>query len=222
MSDNAPTPPRPAFEFSDDELLRYFADKWKNTACEVCALSNTWGYDRPQMFNVIPISDGTKISVLTPTVQVYIRIFCRNCGKYEAIISGANTALVGYYKMNTPPRPTLVTEENADQFTGNSSTLVTAGGGPHDPGMETRVARLESDVGHIRSDIGEIKGALQRLAPRIDEMYGRQQSGATTMDISNLRIEIEKRPTRRQTVFDIFAIVGFVGVILTIAARAAH
>ena len=39
---------------------------------------------------------------------------------------------------------------------------------------------------------------------------------------TELRLEIMQRPTRRQSVFDIFAIVALIGVILTIAARFAH
>jgi hypothetical protein len=88
--------------------------------------------------------------------------------------------------------------------------------------MEPRVAKLEADVGHIRSDIGEIKTLLGTLAPRIHEMYGRQAALVTQQDLTSLRVEIEKRPTRRQTVFDIFAIVGFIGVLLTIGAKVAH
>jgi hypothetical protein len=88
--------------------------------------------------------------------------------------------------------------------------------------MEPRVAKLESDVGHIRSDISEIKTLLGRLAPRIDEMYGAQGALATRDDVSNLRIEIERRPTRRQTIFDIFAIVTLIGIVLSLGARLAH
>jgi hypothetical protein len=96
------------------------------------------------------------------------------------------------------------------------------GGGPHDPGMEPRVAKLEADVGHIRSDVGDIKTLLGRLAPRIDEMYGRQSSLATQQDIANINVALVQRPTRRQIVFDIFTIVGFIGVLLTIGAKLAH
>ena len=37
------------------------------------------------------------------------------------------------------------------------------GSGPHDPGMEARVAKLEADVGHIQSDVTEIKGDIKDL-----------------------------------------------------------
>jgi hypothetical protein len=111
-----------------------------------------------------------------------------------------------------------------------------------------RVAKLESDVWYIRSDIGEIKGILTRLAPCIDEIYRKLPSLATSIDIANLRtefkadigdlraevkgdianlrselkIEIEKRPTRRQTITDVFSVVSLIGVVLAVAVRIAH
>ncbi len=124
--------------------------------------------------------------------------------------------------MNTP-RPTLVTDDNIHNFRASEpAPLAPSGSGPHDPGMEARVAKLEADVGNIQSNITEIKSILGRLAPRIDEMYGRQQATATKEDIANLRNEIEKRPTRRQSIFDIFAVVALIGALLTIGARLAH
>ncbi|HEX3954174.1 MAG TPA: hypothetical protein VHW90_11410 [Stellaceae bacterium] len=88
--------------------------------------------------------------------------------------------------------------------------------------MEARVAKLEADIGHIRTDVAEIKSLLGRLAPRIDEMFGRQAVQATQTDLANLRIEIERRPTRRQTVFDIFAVVTLIGGLLTLGSRLTH
>jgi hypothetical protein len=41
-------------------------------------------------------------------------------------------------------------------------------------------------------------------------------------EMADLRLEIAQRPTRRQSVFDIFAIVALIGAILTIAGRFAH
>jgi hypothetical protein len=101
-------------------------------------------------------------------------------------------------------------------------TLAGGGSGPHDPGMETRVAKLESDVGHIRSDMTEIKGILGRLAPRIDEMYGKMPHLGTKEDLAKITAEIERRPTRRQTVADVALIVGVIAALITIGTRLAH
>ena len=144
--------------------------------------------------------------------------------------------------------------------------MADTGGPAHESGLDARVGRLESDVSEIRS-------ILNRLAPRIDEMYGfltarlpelatkaeltslraetrTQIAGVGTeiadlraetktqiadlraetktefadvrREIVELRLEIVQRPTRRQSIFDIFSVVGLIGAILTIAARFAH
>jgi hypothetical protein len=41
-------------------------------------------------------------------------------------------------------------------------------------------------------------------------------------EMAGLRLEIVQRPTRRQSVFDIFAVVALIGAIVTIASRFAH
>jgi hypothetical protein len=38
-----------------------------------------------------------------------------------------------------------------------------AGGGPQDPGMEARVAKLEAHIEHIQSDLTEIKGDIREI-----------------------------------------------------------
>jgi hypothetical protein len=110
-----------------------------------------------------------------------------------------------------------------------------------EPGLEARVARLESDVGHIRGDIAEIKATLNRLAPLIDEFRGFMAATlptlATKVDLAELRaelkseiaelraellLEIAQRPTRHQSVYDMFAIVGLVGAVLAIATHFAR
>ena len=46
--------------------------------------------------------------------------------------------------------------------------LARRGSGPHDPGMEARVAKLESDVGQIQRDVGEIKIDIREIRKAIE------------------------------------------------------
>jgi hypothetical protein len=41
--------------------------------------------------------------------------------------------------------------------------LAVGGSGPHDPGMEARIAKLEADVGHVQRDIGDIKTDIREI-----------------------------------------------------------
>ena len=41
--------------------------------------------------------------------------------------------------------------------------LATAGGGPHDPDMEARIAKLEAHIQHIQSDLTEIKSDTREI-----------------------------------------------------------
>jgi hypothetical protein len=43
------------------------------------------------------------------------------------------------------------------------SALAGGGSGPHDPGMEARIAKLEADVGHVQRDIGDIKTDIREI-----------------------------------------------------------
>jgi hypothetical protein len=45
---------------------------------------------------------------------------------------------------------------------------------------------------------------------------------ADRREIVELRPEIIQQPTGRQSIFDIFAVVGLIGAVLTIVARFAH
>jgi hypothetical protein len=89
----------------------------------------------------------------------------------------------------------------------------------------------------MRGDFAEIKATLNRLAPLIDEFRGFIAATLPTLatkkeladlraelksGVAELRLEIAQRPTRRQSVLDIFAIVGPVGVVLTIAVHFAR
>jgi hypothetical protein len=64
------------------------------------------------------------------------------------------------------PKPRVVTEDNIDGFL--AEKVAPSGGGPHDPGMEVRVAKLESDVGHIQRDIGEIKTDVREIRKALE------------------------------------------------------
>ena len=44
-----------------------------------------------------------------------------------------------------------------------SPRLATSGGGPHDPGMEARVAKLEAHIEHIQGDLAEIKSDIREI-----------------------------------------------------------
>ena len=37
------------------------------------------------------------------------------------------------------------------------------GGGPHDPGIEARVAKLEAHIEHIQNDLNEIKSDIREI-----------------------------------------------------------
>ena len=86
----------------------------------------------------------------------------------------------------TPPVPgeRNVFPIRPDDAPAPQSPLAPGGSGRHDPGMEARVAKLESDVGHIRADISEIKTILGRLAPLIEQMYGKLPFFATKEDVA--------------------------------------
>jgi len=85
------------------------------------------------------------------------------------------------------------------------SQLAPSSGGPHDPGMEARVAKLEAAVEHLQADMTEVKAVLGRLEPKISEMFGAFPHLATKADV-----------VKRPTVAGIIAIVAAVAAIASI------
>ena len=72
----------------------------------------------------------------------------------------------------------------------------------------------------------EIKGQLTALTPKIDDLVGFTKHGvpnlASKQDISDLKAEIEKRPTRRQAILDIAWVVGLITAAVTFGSKIAH
>lgn len=111
--------------------------------------------------------------------------------------------------------------------------------------LEADVAHIRSDLADVRSTLnrlapiidemrGFLSAKLSELATKAKLISWRSETKAETADLRNetkaefadvrremaeLRLEIMPRPTRRQSVFDIFAIVGLIGAVLTIASH---
>lgn len=56
----------------------------------------------------------------------------------------------------------------ANQIAVPTEALASGGGGPHDPSMEARVAKVESDIGHIQRDISEIKIDVREIKKAVE------------------------------------------------------
>jgi orotate phosphoribosyltransferase-like protein len=88
--------------------------------------------------------------------------------------------------------------------------------------LDKTSSRLETE----ERSISEIKDQLTKLNPKIDDIVGFIKHGvpnlATKADLGDLKLEIEKRPTRRQAILDITLVVGLIAAVLTISTRVAH
>ena len=89
---------------------------------------------------------------------------------------------------------------NQDSWGASSARrrLTSIGGGPHDPRMEERVAKLEADV-------GEIKEVLKRLEPAITRL---------TVDVAEIKGKVSQMPTVWQLGALIVAIFGLAFTLL--------
>ncbi|MGA2871118.1 MAG: hypothetical protein ABSF34_18405 [Verrucomicrobiota bacterium] len=86
--------------------------------------------------------------------------------------------------------------------------------------------KISSRVELVEHSMSEVKDRLDKLLPKIDDVLGFIKHGtpnlSTKADLANLKIEIEKRPTRRQTILDIAWVVGLIAAVLAISARLAY
>jgi hypothetical protein len=114
--------------------------------------------------------------------------------------------------------------------------------------LESDVAHIRKDLTEVKSTLnrlapridemlGFLYAKLPELATEAELADLRSETRAGIADLRNetrtefadvrremagLRLEVMQRPTRRQSIFDISAIVGPVGAVLTIAAHFAH
>ena len=71
--------------------------------------------------------------------------------------------------------------ENADLRSQLRVTeLAGGGGGPHDPGMEPRVARLEEDLKDVKADMRTVKADLATIRADLGYLKGRLENLPTT------------------------------------------
>jgi hypothetical protein len=91
------------------------------------------------------------------------------------------------------PRLTLISDIDTDNPNQpDRPPLAPSGSGPHDPGMEARVAKVEATVENIQTGVQDIKGILARLVPVLDRMDGFVQG---KMPHLATKEDMEKRPT---------------------------
>ena len=82
----------------------------------------------------------------------------------------------------------------------------------------------------VEHTTGEIKEALRLIVPKLDDFAGFYKHRVPMLpdksDINKmqteLKLEIEKRPTRRQMILDIGFIVGLIAAAVTFGSRLAH
>jgi hypothetical protein len=89
----------------------------------------------------------------------------------------------------------------------------------------TEIADLRAETKTQIADVGtEIADLRAETKTQIADLRAETKAEFADVrrEIIGLRLEIMQRPTRRQSIFDIFAVVGLIGAILTIVARFAR
>jgi hypothetical protein len=89
---------------------------------------------------------------------------------------------------------------------------------------KTELVGLRSDTKAEFADLrGETKAQFD-IRREMADLRGetKAQFGDIRREMAELRLDIVQRPTRRQAILDIFAIVGLIGSVLTIASHFAH
>ena|SRR5437016_6285650 len=77
---------RSRYQFTDEEIDRFLAAKWRMEECEVCHEPTIWGYFRPRPLSLIPASDGSTHAISAALVSA-LRLACNNCGNTKFLDS---------------------------------------------------------------------------------------------------------------------------------------
>jgi hypothetical protein len=76
-----------SFSFTDDDLKRFWADKWKLTACEVCTSREQWSLGGIEKYSVIPTTEGINNAILSLKITVHLRVHCQSCGNTKFFLA---------------------------------------------------------------------------------------------------------------------------------------
>lgn len=96
-----------------------------------------------------------------------------------------------------------------------AEALATGGGGPHDPGMDALIRRVDQ----LEGDVKGIKGTLERLEPmivRIDERLNavctKEDLGKVAERVAKIEGAVEKLPTTLHLLGFVVAVLGLAGL----------
>jgi hypothetical protein len=81
-------------------------------------------------------------------------------------------------------------------------------GGPHDPGMEARVAKLETDVTDMKAILVRLDARSQKLETDIQRML---------IDVAELKGRVSQLPGTLQLLGFVLAVLGIAGLVRVFA-----
>jgi hypothetical protein len=80
-----PQPPR-TYEFTTEQLTKFFNEKWKDVTCEICK-EVAWTYNPIDGFVALSVTDGINNGVPSALINVSLRIHCTSCGNQKLLLA---------------------------------------------------------------------------------------------------------------------------------------